>query len=44
MCETVTVQYVCYTFTLCVYAQQGYAFGRVGLYVYVCICGQKLPV
>ena len=36
-------------FTLCAYAQQGYAFGRVGLCMYVCIyiyvcvyiCGQK---
>ena len=29
----------------CVYAQQGYAFGRVHLFMcaclYVCICGQK---
>ena len=27
--------------TLCAYAQQGYAFGRVGLCICVYICGQK---
>ena len=27
--------------TLCTYAQQGYAFGRVGLYVYVYIFVNK---
>ena len=26
-----------YVITLCVYAQQGYAFGRVGLCMYVCV-------
>ena len=27
--------------TLCAYAQQGYAFGHVGLCICVYICGQK---
>ena len=32
--------------TLCAHAQQGYAFGRVRLYMYICIyvCQQKQAV
>ena len=36
--------------TLCTYAQQGYAFGHVGLcmhvciYIYIYICGQKIDL
>ena len=33
-----TATYVGMIVTLCVYAQQGYAFGCVGLSVYVCVC------